>query len=74
MNNEFFQNNYSALSKNILQTIEQIDSNTFRNYLNNNSFYINKQFFNYLFYYCNKDNTFKTNCIMIKVEKMLYFI
>ena len=68
MNNEFFQNNYSALIKNILQTIDQNDSNTFRNYLNNNSFYINKQFLNYLFYYCNKDNTFKPNFISILIN------
>ena len=48
MNNKFFQNNYSALIKNILETIDQNDSNTFINYLNNNSFYINKQFLNIL--------------------------
>ena len=68
MNKEFFQNNYNVLINNILQSIEQNDHTSFRKYLNNNSYLINKQNLNYLFNYCNKDNIFRPNFISILIN------
>ena len=68
MNNEFFQNKYNVLINNMLQTIEQNDPINFRNYLSSNSYYINKQFLDYLFNYCNKDSIFRPNFLSILIN------
>ena len=59
MNNEIFQNNYPNLLNNLFQIIEQNDTNTFHNLLTKNSYLINKKILNILFFYCNKDNSFR---------------
>ena len=60
MNNEIFQKFYNNL-KNVIQAIDQNDSNAFVNLIskNKNSYYINKKFYEILFYYCSEENNFK---------------
>ena len=69
MNNEFYINTYPII-KNLVQTIEQKDSEKFGNILSNNPFLMNnKQLLNLLFFYCNKDSNFRP----IFISKLIKF-
>ena len=67
MNNDIFQNNYSSLLNSLIQTIEQNDTNNFRNILTNKSYLINKKILNFLFFYLNNQK-FRPNFVSILIN------